>query len=474
MGDWLTWNAWTVALDVLLAATAAGHALLHKRDPRAAWGWIAVCALFPMAGPALYLLFGINRVETQARRLVGAPPVVPPREEETADGMGLVGERSHELRELIRLGGAMTGRRLTGGNRIGELHGGEQAYPAMLEAIGAARQRVWLATYIYTSGRIGTAFAEALAQAQARGVEVRVLLDGVADLYSRPRASRLLRGRGVPAALFLPLRWFPPMLHANLRNHRKLLVVDDVAFTGGMNIADYHMAQGPQRERVQDLHFRIEGPLVQQIAAVFAADWQFAEGTPLAQAGAAPAHPGAAAGRVITDGPNEDIGKLAMVLVGALASARQRVWIMTPYLVPSLPLVAALQSAALRGVDVSIILPERSDQRWVDWASQNHLLPLLQREVRIYRQPAPFAHTKLFLVDQAYVQLGSANLDNRSLRLNFELVVEAFDPALAARLAAHFEAVRVRSRKVTAEQLRARSPAVQFRDAFFWLFSPYL
>jgi cardiolipin synthase len=472
------WNHALLALYAVSALAAAVHALLNKRDPRSAWGWIAVCWLFPLAGAVLYLLFGINRIQTRAQRLVGAtePPLpVAHALPAAVHALRLSAIDAVELSELVRIGDAVTGRPLVGGNRITPLYNGEQAYPAMLEAIARARETVHFSTYLFRPGQAAEHFAEALAAAQRRGVAVRVLLDGAADFFYRPRASRILARHGVRAELFLPLRWFPPMLHINLRNHRKLLVVDQrLAFTGGMNIADWHYVECPQRRPVADLHFAIEGPVVAQIAEAFAADWQFATGERLAPVADPPAASDGLAARVITDGPNEDLDKLQMVLLGAIASAHQRVWIMTPYFIPSPQLVAALQSAALRGVDVSLVLPAKSDQFWVDAATRNHLPPLLRRAVQVYYRPSPFAHTKLFLMDHYYAQLGSANLDNRSLRLNFELVVETFDTALVDKLARHFEQVRATSRRLSYAELAARSPAARLRDAFFWLFSQYL
>ncbi|MDI3259986.1 MAG: phospholipase D-like domain-containing protein [Sinobacteraceae bacterium] len=481
MSELLSHPLWNRALLVLYAASAlatAVHALLNKRDPRSAWGWISVCWLFPLAGAVLYLLFGINRVQTRAQRLVGATELPAPATRSlpaAVHALRLSAIDAVELSELVRIGDAVTGRPLVGGNRIVPLHNGEQAYPAMLEAIDRARHTVDFATYLFRPGQAGERFAEALAAAQRRGVTVRVLLDGAADFFYRPRASRLLARHGVRAELFLPLRWFPPMLHINLRNHRKLLLVDGrVAFTGGMNIADWHYVERPQRRPVADLHFALEGPVVAQIAEAFAADWQFATGDRPPPSPDPPAVSDGVAARVITDGPNEDLDKLQMVLLGAIASAHRRVWIMTPYFIPSPQLVAALQSAALRGVDVSLVLPAKSDQFWVDAASRNHLPALLQRAVRVYYRPAPFAHTKLFVMDHYYAQLGSANLDNRSLRLNFELVVETFDTALVEKLARHFEQVRAISRELSYAELAARPPAARLRDAFFWLFSQYL
>ena len=325
---------------------------------------------------------------------------------------------------------------------------------------------------------MGRHFGEVLSAAVARGVEVRVLLDGVADNLYRPRGSRMLRRLGVPGALFLPPRLWPPMLYVNLRNHRKLLLVDgDTGFTGGMNISQGHLGQNGV-PTIADVHFRIRGSLVRQMDEVFIADWNFAapRKLQLSSPHLAPDLPptGKAAARVITDGPNEELDRLLMVLIGALSAAHQRIWIMTPYFLPPASLVGALQAAALRGVEVVIIVPARSDQPWMDWATHHVLPPLLKRQVQVLYRPPPFAHSKLLLVDDWYVQFGSANLDARSLRLNFELVVEAFDASLARRLADHFAQVRAVSRPASREELSALRLPQRLRDALCWLFSPYL
>ncbi|MDR3415883.1 MAG: phospholipase D-like domain-containing protein [Nevskia sp.] len=463
------------ALYATAAVGTAAHALLHKRDPRAAWGWIAVSWLFPLAGAALYYVFGVNRVQTRARRVFGREQAGPPPPGEVT-APGIAGTDPVEVRELVRLGRALSARPLVEGNRIEPLHNGSQAYPAMLEAIAGARRTVHLGSYIFLDDAVGGQFALELERARQRGVTVRILLDGWGDIVYRPRGSTLLRRSGLDPVLFLPLRVWPPMLHLNLRNHRKLLVVDgSVAFTGGMNIEQDHAAGPDGLPKIADLHFRVHGPLVEQLEAVFLADWSFAADEPVPCPAAAPAAAdGDHSGRVITEGPNEDLDRLVMVLIGALAAAHERVWIMTPYFLPPAALTSALQSAALRGVDVSIVIPERSDQPWMDWATRHILAHLLERQVRVFLRPPPFAHTKLLIVDDWYVQFGSANLDTRSLRLNFELVVESYGKPLAEQLAAHFAAVRETSRPVRPDELERRKLPVRLRDALCWLFSPYL
>lgn len=480
MIDFLT--AFVLALIPVLALAGAGHALLYKRDPSSAFAWIAICLIFPLAGPLLYFLFGINRVRTRARQLTrrfpfrlgvayergdyGAPdPVVEP--------IRLL----PEWRTLARVSATVTQRPLIEGNAAEPLHNGDAAFPPMLEAIEAAHSRIWLAAYIFETGPTGRRFIDALDRAHRRGVDVRVLLDGVGELYSLPWAGVLLRRRGVRVSRFMRPRLWPPQFHLNLRNHRKILVVDgQEAFVGGMNLGDRHLVAGVDAPgRVVDMHFRLRGPIVTQVETVFAEDWRFVTGeiTP-PTVHRAPEAAGAAVCRAFTDGPNEDLDRLTNVLTGAISAARERIDIMTPYFLPPPGLIAALQAAAMRGVRVSVLLPGRNNLPFVHWATRNLLWELLRFGVEVRYQPPPFVHTKLFVVDAHYAIVGSANLDPRSLRLNFELAVEIFEHALGAELCAHCERQARVSERVTMEQMDARTLPVRARDAICWLFAPYM
>lgn len=473
-----TQDLW-LALVGLIDLLTIGHALLNKRDPRAAWGWIAVCALFPLAGAVLYVLFGVNRVQTRARRLglktsrdlARDPSRLRPEDDEQGSA-----QLPGNLRALAHTGLGLSGLPLLPGNRIEPLHNGEAAYPRMLAAIDAATESVALATYLFDTDRVGHAFIDALARAARRGVRVRCLVDGLGERYSWTRASTLLRRAGVSVVRFNPLRLLPPSLHTNLRNHRKLLLIDGrLAFTGGMNISQRHLANDLDNpRRVRDLHFQIEGPLLDQLQRAFAEDWRYAADEAWGFPVPVTEPLGPSLCRVITDGPNEDLDHLRLVLLAAINAAQQRVAIMTPYFLPTVDLVTALQAAALRGVDTCLILPEQGDSRIVRWATEHMYGPLMERGVQIHLQPPPFTHTKLLLVDDCYVQFGSANLDPRSLRLNFELNVEAYDPALNAQLAQHFEDIRRQSSPVVAEDLAERGLGPRLRSALCWLFSPYL
>jgi cardiolipin synthase len=457
---------------VAASVAAAGHALLWKRDPRAALGWIVVSLTVPIAGPMFYFVFGINRIQTRARTL----PISSVRSEGEAPPDPSRTDLPPEFSELAGISRAVSTYALTAGNSVEVLHNGEQVYPEMIRAIDDATSHLFLSTYIFETNRSGRDVIEALARAGARGVDTRVIIDGVGELYSRPRASWLLAKRGVKVARFLPPKLLPPMLHINLRNHRKILISDGkVAFTGGMNIGDRHLAARTDNpDRVVDAHFRVQGPVVGQLQQVFLDSWAYLSRGETEQLRFEDCAAGTALCRTIVDGPDEDIDKLLNVLLVAVSAAREQVAIMTPYFVPPRELVGALKGAALRGVDVAVIIPERNNLPFVHWASRNMLWELLQRGVRVYSQPLPFVHTKLLMVDRHYVQIGSANIDPRSLRLNFELVVEIYDRNFAAAIDEHFEAARRRSKEITLAEVDSRPLPTRIRDALAWLLTPFL
>jgi len=357
------------------------------------------------------------------------------------------------------------------------LHGGESAYPAMLDAVRGARESVRLCSFIFDVDEVGRAFADALAEAAARGVDVRVLLDGVGEWYSRGSMRRELRRRNLTVARFLPSSLFRPNLHLNLRDHRKILVVDGgVGFTGGMNIGARHLsARTENPRRVVDVHFRVEGPVVAHMESAFDEDWAFATKTPLAPTSARAVPPaGAAICRAVTDGPNEDFEVVTWLLRGAFAAAKSRVLVMTPYFVPDRALIAAINAAALRGVRVEILLPGRNNHALVHWAGRAMLWELLERGVRVWYRPPPFVHSKVLVVDDDWALVGSANLDPRSLRLNFEFDLEIWDRDLVVDLARHFDDARSVSREVLLSELDGRPFPQRVRDGFAKLLSPFL
>lgn len=476
MFDTLLWLILTIFTII-----SAGHALLSKRDPRAALIWILLCLTLPGVGAALYWLLGINRIRTRARVLQTLGEERPWPEPNTNYWSPVKSEEAVFLQEhnaaLLALADAVTRRPLVSGNRIEPLFNGEEAYPAMLEAISKAQKEINLCTYIFGSGKTGRQFITALEAAADRGVQVRVLIDAVGERYAFPIARRRFKKKKIRVARFLPPSLFGRGINLNLRNHRKLLIVDgELGFTGGMNIGDRHLLSDVKNpKRTADVHFRIQGPVVGQLQEAFLEDWAFATGEGFLNPEYPPPVPGGRAFcRGISAGPNEDYDKLMWLLVGAFNSARSRIRIMTPYFIPDRPLIAAINGAALRGVDVELILPEKNNLPFVGWAARAYLWELLQYSTRVYYQPPPFNHSKLLLVDDHYCLVGSANLDPRSLRLNFEFDLTVFDQELNTQLSDHFDRVRQTSEKVTLADIDNRPLPIKLLDSFCKLFSPYL
>lgn len=461
----------------ILSLLGAGHALLTQKQPSSAIVWVAICLSLPLVGVLAYVLFGVNRVRRSATRL---------REEfEQQNAMGhlkppdhrahtcLLRELPEELKMLEKIGRALTGTFPLKGNSIHPLFNGREAYPAMLDAIKNAKESVYLSTFMLDKDPVGKKFVATLIDAHKRGVRVAVLIDGFGMFLSWCTVVRTLRKHGVPSTIFLPLSLFPPQIRLNLRNHRKLLVVDGkIGFTGGMNIGGTRNSRG--HRRLSDMHYRLTGPIVSQLQQIFMEDWAYAHGQAHQPLPAPMDHTGNILARVIKDGPDNPDNPLHTSLIATISAAKDSVRIITPYFLPSAELISALSIAALRGVAVKIILPVRSNWPFVHWASRNYFKDLLEAGVRIFYQPLPFCHTKLFIVDDCYVQFGSANMDPRSLRLNFELNVEVLDMELAGQLIKHVDTTVLQSQEITHREMVSRPLPVRIRDAFFWLFSPYL
>jgi cardiolipin synthase len=475
------WHQAFFAIDLLLSGLATGHAVLHKRDSRAAIAWVGLVWLVPVVGTILYFIFGVNRIRHKAillrrtlerYRAQAAHPECPPEELQRH-----LPEHREHLSMLARVVGSVVQRPLLPGNRIEPLVNGEEAYPAMLEAIHQARQTVSLSAYIFDRDDVGVVFAQALGEAVRRGVEVRVLIDAAGLRYSWPSILHTLRHERVKVARFLPS--FAPwhLMSLNLRTHRKILVVDGrLGFTGGMNIRAGHCLLRHPSKPVQDIHFRVQGPVVGHLQEVFADDWLFTTGESLRGEGWFPSteSAGPVLARGVTDGPDENFEKLLWTLLGALSIARHSVRIVTPYFLPDPAVVSALNLAAMRGVQVDIILPARVNLPLVLWASRAMWWQVLQHGCRVWLTPPPFDHSKLMLVDGCWVLLGSANWDARSLRLNFEFNLECYDADLAQRLDQWVEMKRRSAHPVTLAEVDGRALPARLRDGLARLLTPYL
>jgi cardiolipin synthase len=473
------WQPWVALVLLLVDIAVSIHVVLHKRDTRAAISWVGLIWLAPLAGVLLYGLFGLNRIRRQGADLQRARRLVKSRAGAPNAPDWLAATPRPRLAGLARLTERLNGRPLVGGNSIVPLQNGDEAYPAMLQAIDGATRSVALCSYIFSHDAAGAQFVAALGRAVQRGVQVRVLVDDVGARYTWPPVRRALRKAGVRVAHFLPMLSRRGIAFFNLRTHRKSLVVDGaLAFAGGMNIQAPNVWQGAgaKERRIRDVHFRIHGPVVQQLLDAFAEDWAYVTGEILdGPEWATPVEKhGTIAARVIASGPDRDFEVVRQVLLGAVSTARESVSIVTPYFLPDTTMIAALSVAALRGVRVDIVLPSRGNIPVAMWATRAMLWQLLKPGCHVHLTPQPFDHTKLLVIDRAWTLIGTTNWDPRSLRLNFELDVECYDERFASDVQALVDQRIAISRPFTLADADGRPFVKRVRDGLARLLSPYL
>ena len=474
------WPHLVAVVSLAMATAATIHAVMTKDEVRAAIGWTAVIVLSPIIGTLLYGIAGINRIRRAAilsqrpGHRTGDDSAFHISQDEVSS---LFGQRFAALKTL---GDRVARHPLTRGNTIRTLRTGDEAYAAMLEAIGAARRSILLETYIFDRDPVGLRIADALIAAKARGVAVRVLIDAVGARYSVPSIAGHLREGGIDVRVFngniiVGLR----LPYANLRTHRKIIVVDGtVAFMGGMNIRQGFTAEFAGDGASHDTHFQVTGPVVADLFAIAAEDWRFTADEALEdEAWDIPPPPETESPvlmRAVPSGPDSCLENNHKILIGALSVARRSVRILSPYFLPDQELISALMTAARRGVAIDIVVPAVNNLVLVDRAMTAQFDQMLKNYCRIWRSTGPFDHSKLFAIDGAWAYVGSSNLDPRSLRLNFEIDVEVLDHGFAGGIEARIDAAIETAEPVTLAALRARSYPIRLIDRLIWLGSPYL
>lgn len=478
------WPHILVALSILLGVPAAIHATMTKEEVRAAIGWVGVIMLSPVVGPLIYAIGGVNRIRRKTLNLS--------REGLLAAGWHHMAEYDVSnaymqvayggaLAAMQRLGDTVGRCKLTSGNRISVLSTGDEAYAAMLAAIAAAERSVLLETYIFDRDAAGERFVAALSDAVARGVQVRVLIDAVGARYSIPSIVSDLERANVPADVFngnivMGLR----LPYANLRTHRKILVVDgSVAFTGGLNIRAGFCAEFSGEAAALDTHFRLTGPVVSDLFRIAYEDWRFSGGDELSgdawQIAAPPDAPESGMlARVVPSGPDKSLETNHRMLMGAVSVAKRHIRIMSPYFLPDRELISAIVTAARRGVEIDIVVPSSNNLKLVDLAMTAQFDQMLKHGCRIWRASGAFNHSKLTVIDGAWSYIGSSNIDPRSLRLNFEVDIEVIDAGFADLIDQRIATALSEAEEVTLEDLRARPFAQRLVERITWLGSPYL
>lgn len=478
-----TVNWLLIVVGYLLAFFTSLHIVLQRREPTATMAWILGIVLIPYLGVLVYVLIGRRRLNRQLRRRRAQATAIEPRLASALvdDEDLLTGEQRPmlaraEVNILARLSSRVGCRWPTVGNKVTLIVDAEQTYAALEQAIEAAQHHVHFQFYIFQPDDTGRRFRELLVRKARAGVQVRVLTDGVGSWGIEDFLQPLVQVGGQHAQ-FQPVGRLSRHWHPNLRNHRKVVVVDgSVAFAGGCNIGDEYTGRRRPASYWRDTHLRIEGPAVTHVQEVFADDWFFAAGEEPDERSWFPENParGEAMVHIVASGPDSDPPPIQRIFFAAVSSATERIYLTTPYFAPDQALLMALETAAMRGVDVRLLLPQKSDAPLILHAGRSYYQELLGSGIRIYEYERGILHAKTMVVDRTWATVGSANMDMRSFRLNFEINAAIYGAAFADQLTAVFEHDLRLAHEIRSEELRNKPPLQQFAESLARILSPML
>lgn len=470
----LSYVAWVVL--------ACGSLLKDRRSPTATLAWIFAFIALPVVSGMYYMVFGPRRLQRRKRRYGVA--------------RAMAGSVSAHLRNSCcetkpaltpdARGLAEVGRRLGQGDptfasSVKLLDDGDQKMQELERAIAAALHHIHLEYYIWEPDEVGRHFRDLLAAAAQRGVEVRVLYDALGSPRLGNGFWKPLLDAGGEVRPFNALRFtFASLNFANFRTHRKIAVIDGLAgFLGGINLHDPATATRSGKDAWRDQHVRIDGEPVRKLQRLFLENWTYSGGAFQLSKKSVPSYfPSALDGgrgvavQILASGPDDESAPILAFFLAALSTARQRAWIETPYLIPDEPLEVALRVAELRGVDVQVIVPIKGDSRIVTMASHTYCESLAKAGIKVFEYGPPMLHAKTLLIDDTVAVVGTANMDNRSFRLNFEVAAAFYDPGVIDRLAQRFAEDRANCRPFSAKHRGPRT--TQLLESIARLSSPVL
>lgn len=473
-------------LYALMCIALSIQILLSGVRPTKTLAWMLVIILIPVFGILLYVVFGINRRQYKFFRLKKTPvyrrylatvkAFYESIEEEAKLNMPALQPHLKLSKLIIRSTNFLP----SGGNQVQVLKDGQVTFESIFEALEKAQHFIHFQYYIFEEGELAERLLQLFLRKEQEGVEVRVIYDGIgSSSLSRSYINRLKEG-GVDIFGFLPLRFGYLTTTLNYRNHRKIIVVDGrVGFTGGINVSDKYIKGDPELGTWHDVHLRIEGPAVNSLNTVFAVDWLFAaKEDKLMQAAYFPAaqwpkREGQIV-QIVASGPDSNFASVRQQYFTLINEAREYVYITNSYVIPGEAILEALQTAALSGVDVRILVPANSDVALVKWSIRSYFQQLLESGVKIYLFPEGFLHNKTIVVDDSVASIGTANLDIRSFEQNFEVNAQIYDAAIARELKDYFLDDCAKSIRLDLKTHRARPLSHKILEGIGKVLSPIL
>lgn len=475
----MAWVYYTLAsLYVITIVLTLCVVVSENRNPVKSLAWVTVLLLLPAVGMVLYMFFGRS---IKNKRMISRRNRRRLKRGERARSVDLdkLGADDND-RRLIKLSRSLCGAVLYAGNDIEIFTDGRSKFDALLRDIAGATRSINLQYYIFEDDALGNRVADALIERARAGVKVRIIYDHVGSFHVRNRFFKRMRRAGIEAYPFFKVTF--PLLgtRINWRNHRKIAVIDDtVGYIGGMNVANRYVDGGKSFDVWRDTHLRITGRAVRALKYSFAVDWNFM-GQPLIDADEAPAgaptvsDPHTTGVQLIPSGPTDQWNNVAHMFLQAIGHARRRVYIQTPYFLPTEGLLKALQTAALSGVDVRVMMPMRTDSRMLRDASFSYVTECLKSGIKFYLYRPGMLHAKTLIVDDSMTSVGSTNFDFRSFEHNFEANVFVYSREFNARMSAIFAADQQQCRRIVPSEWRNRPRLRRVTESLLRLLAPVL
>lgn len=474
--------AWLLILNYLVVPAGVVSLLRRRREPTSMLAWLMAIILLPFIGITLYWLMAsptvVRRARRKRRRIAHLLEKIEARARDAATSAGKTRKAlSDDLREIAEIGAHFVQNPVVGGNSVQIYEQANPTYDAICTAIRNARHHVHAEYYIWQPDETGRLFRDLLVEKARAGVECRVLLDAVGCWRVTRKFLKPLKDAGAQVAFFQPLWPLRRRLSPHLRNHRKIVVVDGkVGFAGSQNIGDEYRGRRRKLSPWYDTHLRIEGPAVAYLQAAFAEDWLFATRENLGDAAyfAVSVSAGDSFIQILPTVPEQRVSALEQVVFAAVARARESIKIATPYFIPGPGLRMALIHASSRGVRVELVIPTHTDVWITLWAARSYYAEMIDAGIRVYEYERGVVHSKIMTVDDRWCMLGSANMDVRSFRLNFEITALVYDPAIAAKLSAYVDRFAQQAVAVTPREVYGRPVAHQVLEGTARLLAPLL
>jgi len=482
----ITWSEFWRIFSMVFLITAIPVAImivLEKRSPAKTVAWILTLIIFPIVGMVFYLFFGQEYRKQKIYSRKGIKGLSKIRELSSRQLREIgkthlnLNDEARKNENIIRLLLNNSNALLTTGNKLRILKNGNETFNAIFEAIKNARHHIHLEYYILANDKIGNRLKELLIEKKKEGIEIRIIIDDVGSWSLKEKFISDLRKNGIELYSFMEVRFPRLTSKMNFRNHRKIAIIDgNIAFTGGINFADRYIEGVKKLGSWRDTHLQIEGDAVANLQVIFAADWFFVINENLSGQKYFPSFTEGIGTpvQISASGPDSDWKSIEQAFLAAMANAKEKIYITTPYLMPTQQIVSALEIASLSNVDVRIIIPEKSDAITPKWCSFSFVEKLLESGIKIYFYTKGFTHSKFMLVDDAFSTIGTTNLDFRSFETNFEVNAFIYETEFSRKLEKLFIADLKNSRQIKLAEWKLRPWHFKVRESMAHIISPML